>query len=60
MIAYGVSKSGSDWFHIRIRNVDSGEDFPEVLQKVKFSDISWTHDSRGIFYCSFPDSDMTG
>ncbi|KAF3321141.1 prolyl endopeptidase [Carex littledalei] len=37
-LAYGISESGSDWVSI----------------KVKFSAISWTHDSKGFFYGRYP------
>lgn len=67
LFAYGISKSGSDWFKVYFRSTDSplregGEHqdggngrLPDVLEHVKFSSIAWTHDDSGIFYQRYPE-----
>lgn len=50
LYAYGLSKSGSDWITIKVKNTDTLQDLSDVIEKVKFSSISWTHDNKGFFY----------
>lgn len=52
--AYGLSYSGSDWFTVNIRNVETGKDLPETLKRLRYSSLQWTHDNKGFFYASFP------
>ncbi|KAG5346645.1 PPCE endopeptidase, partial [Acromyrmex charruanus] len=55
IFAYGLSKSGSDWRTIHFLNAHTGEKYSEILEKVKFSSITWTHDNHGIFYGQYRD-----
>lgn len=53
LLAYSFSESGSDWKKIKVRSVETGEDYPELLEQVKFSITSWTHDNQGFFYAVY-------
>jgi prolyl oligopeptidase len=59
-LAYGVAASGSDWNEIRVRDIDADKNLPDVIQWVKFSDPSWTKDSKGFFYSRFPEPKASG
>lgn len=52
--AYGLSNSGSDWVTIKFMKVSNQEELPDILERVKFSCMSWTHDGVGMFYNSYP------
>ncbi|KAG1935247.1 prolyl endopeptidase-like [Pimephales promelas] len=55
--AYGLSSAGSDWVTIRFMRADDQVDLPDVLERVKFSCLAWTHDAKGIFYNCYPRQD---
>jgi prolyl oligopeptidase len=55
LLAYGVSSGGSDWQEIKIREVDSGINYPEVIRWCKFSSIAWRHDNQGFYYNRLPE-----
>ncbi|CAB3386366.1 Hypothetical predicted protein [Cloeon dipterum] len=54
-MCYSLSKSGSDWITIHFRDTQTGRDYPEVLEKVKFSSMTWSHDNKGIYYAMYPE-----
>ncbi|KAI4518531.1 hypothetical protein K525DRAFT_259454 [Schizophyllum commune Loenen D] len=66
--AYALSYSGGDSSVIYVRPTDKplaeadgkkpshdDERLPDELRNVKFSGITWTHDSKGFFYQRYPD-----
>lgn len=54
-MAYSVSYGGSDWQEIRVKNVETGEDLEDKIEKAKFTSLEWTYDNKGFFYSKFPD-----
>lgn len=53
-LAYSLSFGGSDWQEWRVRDVDSGKDLPDRLQRSKLSAAGWTADGSGFFYTRYP------
>lgn len=54
-LAYGVSVDGSDWQTIKVKDLNTNEDYPDVLKWCKFSGIAWTKDEKGFFYNRYPE-----
>jgi prolyl oligopeptidase len=55
LIAYGISKSGSDRQEIYVRDVATGADRPDHIKWAKFTSISWLKDNSGFYYTRFPE-----
>lgn len=53
LLAYGISRSGSDWQEWKVRSVDSGKDLADLLEDVKFSGASWTNDHKSFCYSRY-------
>lgn len=54
LLAYAVSRSGSDRQEVYVRDIDAGRDFSEKLEWVKFTSLAWTSDNKGFFYNRYP------
>lgn len=70
-VAYGISKSGSDWSTVYFRETSKpfvsaaadeksaaagGSDrLNDKLEYLKYSQPVWTHDDAGVFYMRFPE-----
>ncbi len=55
LLAYAISEGGADWETLHVREVDSTKDLTDNVQWVRFSNISWTNDSKGFFYSRYPE-----
>ncbi len=53
LMAYGISKAGSDWQEWHVRDVETGKDLDDKLQWIKFSNASWTNDGKGFYYSCY-------
>ena len=50
-MAFVISRAGSDWNEIRIKEISNTKSLPEVLSHVKFSQIAWK--DSGFFYSRY-------
>lgn len=50
-LAYAISRGGSDWREIYVKEIKSGKFLEDHVQWVKFSSIAWFED--GFFYSSY-------
>jgi prolyl oligopeptidase len=53
LLAYSISRGGSDWNEILVRDVTTGKDLTDHLKWVKFSGISWAKDGSGFYYSRY-------
>ncbi|MEM6414109.1 MAG: S9 family peptidase [Pseudomonadota bacterium] len=49
LIAYAIDKVGSEYFSIRVRNIETGEEYSETIVNAD-NTIVWTADSSAFFY----------
>jgi len=51
-IAYAISKAGSDWSEIYVKEIETGKLLNDKIEWIKFSGIAWYND--GFFYSRYP------
>ncbi|KAF9965914.1 hypothetical protein BGZ70_003818 [Mortierella alpina] len=52
LFAYAISKSGSDWNTIHLKDCH-GNELDDVIEWVKFVQVTFTHDDQGFYYASY-------
>ena len=55
LVAYAVREGGVDEVSIRLRDVDTGEDLPDVLPAARYGGVSLTPDGAGFYYERYGD-----
>lgn len=57
LIAYLIAYNGSDVQEVHIKNIETGEKYPEILHLRRHSAIAWGADNDGFYYNNYPDPD---
>lgn len=55
LLAYGTSQGGSENSVLRIRDVASGKDRPDVIDRTRHASIAWLPDGTRFFYTRYPE-----
>ena len=59
LMAYATSASGSDWIEIKVRDIESGVDKPDLIKWAKSTHPAWTKDGTGFFYSRYDEPAAT-
>ncbi|HET6283068.1 MAG TPA: prolyl oligopeptidase family serine peptidase [Polyangia bacterium] len=54
LIAYGISENGSEESVLRVRDVASGDDLPDVIERTRACSLAWLPDGKGFYYTRYP------
>ncbi len=54
LLAYNVSRSGSDWQHVHVLDLEAGAPLEDVIAWCKFTEAAWLLDGSGFFYARYP------
>ncbi len=54
LLAYGLSKDGSEVSTLHIRNVDTGKDLPDKIERTRACSLAWQPDNEGFYYTRYP------
>lgn len=55
LLVYAVQDGGSDWRTLKVIDVVTGEEKPDTVEWVKFSNLAWMPANSGFLYSRFPE-----
>ncbi len=53
-VAYKVKENNADEATLKVKEVASGQDLPDVIEGAKYAGAAWTPDSKGFYYVWLP------
>ncbi|MEH7344575.1 prolyl oligopeptidase family serine peptidase [Bacillus sp. JJ1532] len=53
-MAYALSRNGSDGREIKVKNLETCEDYPDSLKLRRHSSIAWVEKNNGFYYSNYP------
>jgi prolyl oligopeptidase len=53
-VAYGVSANGDENSSLRVRDVATGGDLPDVIVNARAASVAWLPDGKGFYYTRYP------
>src|SRR5207249_5008165 len=54
LMAYGLSKDGSEQSVLHIREVGTGKDLADKIDRTRYCSVAWLPDSKGLYYTRNP------
>jgi len=54
-VAYGRSSGGDEWSRLHVLNVETGEEFDEVISRTRAASLAWESDESGFYYTRYPE-----
>jgi prolyl oligopeptidase len=54
LLVYGTSAGGSEQSTLRIRDVASGKDLPDTIERTRACAIAWLPDGKAFYYTRYP------
>jgi prolyl oligopeptidase len=56
LVAYGLSKNGDERSVLHVRDVATGKDLPDVIDRTRACSVAWLPDGKGFYYTRYPAS----
>lgn len=54
LLAFGLSKDGSEQSTLHVRDVDTGKDLADKIDRTRYCSVAWLPDGKGFYYTRNP------